>query len=140
MRVRDKPPNVVLIVENLETGEIRTIETDNEWTSAGLDAVRDWWHGDTVAGMTHIAWVDTGGTEQVREVITQRIKGTTGKLTIKQYLSSLTGNGHTYDTVQVYNAASGGTCFAAATFTAIEKTAAIQITATWDHTAADDGA
>ena len=130
--------NLSIDVFDLQGNLVSHEEVHNAWSSAGLDAIRNWAYGDAITGFTHVAWTDSTDNERVREAITQRIKSDTNELTIKQYLSSTTGNGYTYDTVTVYNASSGGTAFASAEFTGIEKTASIQITITWVFTWSDN--
>jgi len=129
--------NVIIEVHDLVGDLLSREEVHNAWSEAGLDAIRNWAYGDSITGFTHIAWIDSTANERVREAVTQRIKSDTNELTIKQYLSSTTGNDYTYDTVTVYNASSGGTAFASASFTEIEKTAAKQITITWVFTWSD---
>jgi len=92
--------------------------------------------------VTHIAWLDAGGVERARDIVTQRVLPGDGSLLIRQYLPSATSaNGHTLTTIRAYNAQSGGTQFAEAVFDAIgiAKTANNQITVEWTHAFADGG-
>lgn len=135
--------NVVVRVWDQDWNLISEHKSHNAWTDAGLNVLRDWLSGDfSDDHITHIAWVDTGGTERARDLVTQRVTTTDKQLLIRQYLpSSSSANGYTLDTVKAYNAASGGTLFAEAVFEplGITKTGSIQITVEWTHTFADGG-
>lgn len=130
--------NVVVRVWDQDWNLISEHKSHNAWTDAGLNVLRDWLSGDfSDDHITHIAWVDTGGTERARDLVTQRVTTTDKQLLIRQYLpSSSSANGYTLDTVKAYNAASGGTLFAEAVFEplGITKTGSIQITVDWTHT------
>ena len=130
--------NVVVRVWDQDWNLISEHKSHNAWTDAGLNVLRDWLSGDfSDDHITHIAWVDTGGTERARDLVTQRVTTTDKQLLIRQYLpSSSSANGYTLDTVKAYNAASGGTLFAEAVFEplGITKTGSIQITVEWTHT------
>ncbi|MDD3096012.1 MAG: hypothetical protein PHD63_07210 [Candidatus Marinimicrobia bacterium] len=117
-------------------------EVHNAWQDAGLNVIRDWLSGDfSEDHITHIAWCEAGGTERARDIVTQYVTTTPKTLLIRQYLpSNSTANGYTIQKIRAYNAATSGTLFAEANFTAgISKTSSIQITAEWTHTFADDG-
>jgi len=133
-----------VVVRVWERGAVvRTYRTHNTWGAAGLNAIRNWFSGLGGTPVTHIAWVDAGGVERARDVVTQRVLPGDGSLLIRQYLPSATSaNGHTLTTIRAYNAQSGGTRFAEAVFDAIgiAKTANNQITVEWTHTFADGGA
>jgi hypothetical protein len=130
--------NVVVKVWDLDWNLISVHKSHNTWTTAGLNVLRNWLSGDfSDDHITHIAWVDTGGTERARDLVTQRIVTTDAVLEIRQFLpSSSTANGYTLDTVKAYNAASGGVLFASDEFgvTGIAKTSSTQITVEWTHT------
>jgi len=138
VRVQD---NVVVRV--WERGAVvRTFQVHNTWGTAGLNMIRDWFAGLSRVPVTHIAWLDAGGVERARDIVTQRVLPGDGSLLIRQYLPSATSaNGHTLTTIRAYNAQSGGTRFAEAVFDAIgiAKTANNQITVEWTHTFADGG-
>lgn len=135
--------NVVVKVWDLDWNLISTHRSHNTWTTAGLNVLRDWLSGDFTDGhITHIAWIDTGGTERARDLVTQRVTTTDKQLLIRQYLpSNSSANGYTLDTVKAYNAATGGTEFASDEFDAsgIAKTSSVQITVEWTHTFSDGG-
>ena len=121
---------------------VRTFRAHNTWGTAGLNMIRDWFAGLSRVPVTHIAWLDAGGVERARDIVTQRVLPGDGSLLIRQYLPSATSaNGHTLTTIRAYNAQSGGTQFAEAVFDAIgiAKTANNQITVEWTHTFADGG-
>jgi hypothetical protein len=121
---------------------VRTFRAHNTWGTAGLNMIRDWFAGLSRVPITHIAWVDAGGVERARDIVTQRVIPGDGSLLIRQYLPSATSaNGHTLTTIQAYNAQSGGTRFAEAVFDAagVAKTTNNQITVEWTHTFADGG-
>ena len=122
---------------------VRTFRAHNTWGTAGLNMIRDWFAGLSRVPVTHIAWLDAGGVERARDIVTQRVLPGDGSLLIRQYLPSATSaNGYTLTTIRAYNAQSGGTQFAEAVFDAIgiAKTANNQITVEWTHTFADGGA
>ena len=122
---------------------VRTFRAHNTWGTAGLNMIRDWFAGLSRVPVTHIAWLDAGGVERARDIVTQRVLPGDGSLLIRQYLPSATSaNGHTLTTIRAYNAQFGGTQFAEAVFDAIgiAKTANNQITVEWTHTFADGGA
>jgi len=119
---------------------VRTFQVHNTWGTAGLNVIRDWFAGLSQVPVTHIAWLDAGGVERARDIVTQRVLPGDGSLLIRQYLPSATSaNGHTLTTIRAYNAQSGGTQFAEAVFDAIgiAKTANNQITVEWTHAFAD---
>ena len=138
VRVRDN-----VVVREWRNGVVvRTFRVHNTWGTAGLNALRDWLAGQGGTPVTHIAWLDAGGVERARDIVTQRVLPGDGSLLIRQYLPSATSaNGHTLTTIRAYNAQSGGTQFAEAVFDAIgiAKTANNQITVEWTHTFADGG-
>lgn len=104
--------------------------------------IRDWFAGLSRVPVTHIAWLDAGGVERARDIVTQRVIPGDGTFLIRQYLPSATSaNGHTLTTIRAYNAQSGGTAFAEAVFDAagVAKTPNNQITVEWTHTFADGG-
>ena len=144
MRINDRKPNVIIRGWRGDVVE-RTIEIHNEWGTAGLTALRNWVASVATTPPTHVAWVDDGGVERARDTITQRVLDVDGSgdptLLIRQFLPSATlANGFDIDTVRLYNAATGGTEFAEATFSpAISKTDEIQITVEWTHTFSDGG-
>ena len=122
---------------------VRTFRAHNTWGTAGLNMIRDWFAGLSRVPVTHIAWLDAGGVERARDIVTQRVLPGDGSLLIRQYLPSATSaNGHTLTTIRAYNAQSGGTQFAGAVFDAIgiAKTANNQITVEWTHAFADGSA
>ena len=121
---------------------VRTFRAHNTWGTAGLNMIRDWFAGLSRVPITHIAWVDAGGVERARDIVTQRVIPGDGTFLVRQYLPSMTtGNGHTLTTIRAYNAQSGGTAFAEAIFdtTGVAKTSNNQITVEWTHTFADGG-
>ena len=121
---------------------VRTFRAHNTWGTAGLNMIRDWFAGLSRVPVTHIAWLDAGGVERARDIVTQRVILGEGVLLIRQYLPSATSaNGHTLTTIRAYNAQSGGTRFAEAVFDAagVAKTTNNQITVEWTHTFADGG-
>jgi hypothetical protein len=139
VRVQDN----VVVREWCNGAVVRTFQAHNTWGTAGLNAIRDWFAGLSRVPVTHIAWLDAGGVERARDIVTQRVLPGDGSLLIRQYLPSATSaNGHTLTTVRAYNAQAGGTQFAEAVFDAIgiAKTANNQITVEWTHTFADGGA
>jgi hypothetical protein len=138
VRVQDN----VVVREWCNGAVVRTFQAHNTWGTAGLNMIRDWFAGLSRVPITHIAWVDAGGVERARDIVTQRVIPGDGSLLIRQYLPSATSaNGHTLTTIQAYNAQSGGTRFAEAVFDAagVAKTTNNQITVEWTHTFADGG-
>ena len=138
VRVQDN----VVVREWCNGAVVRTFQAHNTWGTAGLNAIRDWFAGLSRVPVTHIAWLDAGGVERARDIVTQRVLPGDGSLLIRQYLPSATSaNGYTLTTVRAYNAQTGGTRFAEAVFDAIgiAKTANNQITVEWTHTFADGG-
>ena len=135
--------NVVVKVWDLNWNLISVHKSHNTWTTAGLNILRNWLSGDFSDGhITHIAWVDTGGTERARDLVTQRVVTTDAVLELRRFLpSSSNANGYTLDTVKAYNPASGGTLFASDEFDAVgrSKTSSTQLTLEWTHTFADGG-
>ena len=142
MKFRDRvrsTNNVRIDVLDAATGEIlATREVHNEVEGNGIDLIRDHIYGDPVAGVKWIALLDASGTERYRDLITQRVKDT-GQITHRHYVGPLAGNGHTYASAQLVNAASGGTVYASVSFTDIPKTDAIAISITWVTGWTDDG-
>jgi hypothetical protein len=130
--------NVVVRVWDQDWNLISEHKSHNAWTDAGLNVLRDWLSGDfSEHHIRYIGWGDTSGNEYARDLVTQRIKTTSKKLMIRQYLpSSSSANTYTLDTLRAYNEASGGTLFAEAVFEplGITKTGSIQITVEWTHT------
>lgn len=121
---------------------VRTFRVHNTWGTAGLNAIRNWFSGLGGTPVTHIAWLDAGGVERARDIVTQRVIPGDRTFLIRQYLPSATSaNGHTLTTIRAYNAQSGGTRFAEAVFDAagVAKTTNNQITVEWTHTFADGG-
>ena len=133
--------NVVVVV--WEDGKpVKTCRVHNTWSTAGLNALRNWLTGLGGTPITHIAWVDSSGVERARDIVTQRLVPSDKTLLFRQYLPSATSaNGYTLTTIRAYNAQSGGTQFAEAVFDAIgiAKTANNQITVEWTHSFADGG-
>ena len=142
MRSTGRVQDNVVVREWCTGAVVRTYQAHNTWGTAGLNAIRDWFAGLSRVPVTHIAWLDAGGVERARDIVTQRVLPGDGSLLIRQYLPSATSaNGHTLTTIRAYNAQSGGTQFAEAVFDAIgiAKTANNQITVEWTHTFADGG-
>ncbi|MFA5410091.1 MAG: hypothetical protein WC343_15055, partial [Bacilli bacterium] len=86
------------VVVRVWAGEqlLRTCRAHNTWGTAGLNALRNWLAGVAGTPITHIAWLDTGGVERARDIVTQRDVTTDGSLLLRQYLPSATSaNGHT---------------------------------------------
>ena len=133
--------NVVVVV--WEDGKpVKTCRVHNTWSTAGLNALRNWLTGLGGTPITHIAWVDSSGVERARDIVTQRLVPSDKTLLFRQYLPSATSaNGYTLTTIRAYNAQSGGTRFAEAVFDAagVAKTTNNQITVEWTHTFADGG-
>jgi hypothetical protein len=135
--------NVVVTV--WEAGKpAKTYHVHNTWGTAGLNALRNWFAGLGGTPITHIAWVDTAGVERARDIVTQRYINPAAPESImfRQYLpSASSANGYTLTTIRAYNAQTGGTRFAEATFDAVgvAKTANNQITVEWTHSFADGG-
>jgi len=50
--------------------------------------IRDWFAGLSRVPVTHIAWLDAGGVERARDIVTQRVLPGDGSLLIRQYLPS----------------------------------------------------
>ena len=133
------------VVVRVWAGEqlLRTCRAHNTWGTAGLNALRNWLAGVAGTPITHIAWLDTGGVERARDIVTQRDVTTDGSLLLRQYLPSATSaNSYSLTTVRAYNAQSAGTLFAEAEFdpVGVAKTDNIQITVEWTHVFADGGA
>jgi hypothetical protein len=135
--------NVVVRVWDLDWNLISEHRSHNTWTTGGLNVLRNWLSGNFSARhITHIAWVDTGGTERARDLVTQRVITTDKVLLIRQFLpSASSANGYTLNTIKAYNASIGGVEFASDVFDAvgISKTSSTQITVEWTHTFADGG-
>ena len=92
VRVRDN----VVVREWRNGAVVRTFRVHNTWGTAGLNAIRDWFAGLSRVPVTHIAWLDAGGVERARDIVTQRVIPGDGSLLIRQYLPSATSaNGHT---------------------------------------------
>jgi hypothetical protein len=135
--------NVVVVV--WEDGKpVKTCRVHNTWSTAGLNALRNWLTGLGGTPITHIAWVDSSGVERARDIVTQRYINPAAPESImfRQYLpSASSANGYTLTTIRAYNAQTGGTRFADAEFdpVGVAKTANNQITVEWTHTFADGG-
>ena len=133
--------NVVVVV--WEDGKpVKTCRVHNTWSTAGLNALRNWLTGLGGTPITHIAWVDSSGVERARDIVTQRLVPGDKTILFRQYLPSATSaNGYTLNRIRAYNAQTGGTRFAEATFDAVgvAKTPNNQITVEWTHEFADGG-
>ena len=138
VRVQDN----VVVREWCNGAVVRTFQAHNTWGTAGLNALRNWFAGLGGTPITHIAWVDTAGVERARDIVTQRLVTADKAVMFRQYLPSATSaNGYTLNRIRAYNAQTGGTRFAEATFDAVgvAKTPNNQITVEWTHEFADGG-
>lgn len=133
--------NVVVVV--WEDGKpVKTCRVHNTWSTAGLNALRNWLTGLGGTPITHIAWVDSSGVERARDIVTQRLVPSDKTILFRQYLPSATSaNGYALTRIRAYNAQTGGTRFADAEFdpVGVAKTANNQITVEWTHSFADGG-
>ena len=138
VRVQDN----VVVREWCNGAVVRTFQAHNTWGTAGLNALRNWFAGLGGTPITHIAWVDTAGVERARDIVTQRLVTADKAVMFRQYLpSASSANGYTLNRIRAYNAQTGGTRFAEATFDAVgvAKTSNNQITVEWTHEFADGG-
>ena len=129
--------NVCVRVWDLEGNLISEHEAHNMWTEAGLNVLRDWISGKFTHGyLSHIAWIDTDGTEASRAAVTKFETDVSKALKIRQYLPSYEGNGFTLNRLRAYNAQTGGVMLAEVTFNSsgVLKSTGAQITADWTHT------
>jgi hypothetical protein len=140
--------NVKIEKQDLLTGEIQTEEHHNLAVDSGLNLIRDFFHGDAVAGLNRFA-VGTGttaespsniqlGLEVFRGAFTKVTKKSKG-LEIKYFLSSASANGNTIGEAGLFgngatDTANSGTMYARVTFPPESKTNAQAWTFTWTLT------
>jgi hypothetical protein len=149
MNIRRKPKdaltgrvNVLIDVLNADTGQIiATQEHHNLVVDDGLNLLRDFLDGATVAGLSHFA-LGTGtaavlaaDTALDTEVFRDTFAGTTTAsktLTISYFLNSGDANGNTLSEAGLFNDPTAGTMFARVLLSpAIVKTSSIAVTFTW---------
>jgi hypothetical protein len=130
--------NVEISILDVETGAlIDKIQKHNLVTLSGRNFIRDLLNRD-VPGLNYFA-VGTGtaapaatnialGTEIMRGTLTSTTK-TDGSLNVKYYLTSGNANGSSLTEAGLF---SNTTLFARLTHTAINKTASIAVTYSWD--------
>jgi len=147
-KVLDITYNVTIMIENLETKEIKTIKKHNIITSFGKNLIAKIIGNQSTNGITHFA-VGTDdtivsasdtvlGNEVYRNQITQAIDSS-NKATIKYYLSSPQANGNDLVEAGLFGGTATdtldtGTLFAHVTFDKISKTSSIAVTFVWDIT------
>jgi hypothetical protein len=126
------------------TGDVLQVEeVHNLVTLQGRNLVRDLLNEANDNGLTHIALgtdetaaaaSDTNLRAEVhRDTFTKRISSD-GVLTLQYFLASSAANGSTLREAGLFNAATGGVCFARATHGGIAKSSAITVTYTWQIT------
>lgn len=134
--------NVLIEVQEAATGRLLSRQTvHNLVTLAGRNLIRDLLCGDSTSILDYFAVGTDGtapasgntalGTEVFRDATTKSVPSA-GKLQLQFYLPSTAANGNTLREVGILTASSGGTLFARAVYAAIEKTASIAVTFTWD--------
>lgn len=128
-------------VKDAKTGKVLRDEiVANKIVTAGLNLVRDLLAGGNTAP-THIAVGtdatapvagDTAlGTEVFRNVITRRIPSA-NQITFQLFLGAGDANGNTLVEAGIFNQDTGGDMLSHVTYAAINKTAAVTATLTWD--------
>lgn len=137
--------NVKLERVNEQTGAGDVYETHNITTDVGLNWIRDFFHGDSKGGLSHLA-LGTGTTEEsssdtalgneVHRGQFTKMEKTPQGLEIKYYLSSTEANGNTLAEAGLFgngatNTAGSGDLYARVTFPAESKTNAEAWTITW---------
>ena len=142
--------NVFIIVGDQETGEEKVIETHNMVVDAGRNLVRDLLRGTVGTPVYYIAFGSSSAApssgqttlsnELVRYAFSIPADAITGQLTFHYYMSSASGpNGSNICEVGLFTAASNGTMYARATFSAVAKTTGIYLKITWVLGFNDDG-
>lgn len=136
--------NLTIEVKDAKTGEtLEIIKVHNLTVTTGKNLIRDRLKGNAVNALTHFA-VGTSSTapavgqtalvtEVFRDQITQFVDGS-ATLTVKYYLATGYANGNTLREAGLFNAASTGTMYARAIYTAIAKTSSVAVTYSWDLT------
>jgi hypothetical protein len=134
--------NVLIDVLNTDTGQIiATQEHHNLVVDDGLNLLRDFLDGATVAGLSHFA-LGTGtaavlaaDTALDTEVFRDTFAGTTTAsktLTISYFLNSGDANGNTLSEAGLFNDPTAGNMFARVLLSPpIVKTVSIAVTFTW---------